>query len=72
MTGVAAEAIFRVTRVIHPRRGQNWGPGREPGPVREEADKALAAEVQAASERHAWISEAMQGLGAGYEAGAVS
>ena len=55
----------RGTIVIHPRHGQNWGPGCEPGPVREAADVILAAETRAANERHPWIGEAMSDTGTG-------
>jgi hypothetical protein len=63
---MAAEAVRLIHH--HPGRRRNWGPGREPGPVREMADKALAAEVRSANERHAWIGEAMKDPGAGCEA----
>jgi hypothetical protein len=65
---MAAEAVRLIHH--HPRRWRNWGPGREPGPVREEAGKALAAEARVANERHAWIGEAMQEPGTGQAPGA--
>jgi hypothetical protein len=70
VTDVAAEAVRLIHH--HPRRWRNWGPDREPGSVREEADKALATETRVANERHAWIGEAMKDPGAGCEAAAGS
>lgn len=67
---MAAEAVRFIHH--HPGRWRNWGPGREPGPVREMADKALAAEVRTVNERHAWIGEAMKEPGAVGEAVAGS
>ena len=73
LAGLDFPQAARVTRVIHPRRGQNWGPGREPSSVRGRADESLAAEIQAANERHPWNGEAMQETRtAGQETGAGS
>jgi len=48
-----------VTVVFSPSRGR-WGPGCEPGPVRDRACEYLAAETRAASEQHQWIGAAME------------
>lgn len=52
-------AATRSTTVIHPQRGQNWRPGREPASIRDRADENLAAEIRATNERHPWIGAAM-------------
>lgn len=57
--GAMPSTWARVTRVFHPRPGQNWGPGCEPGLVRDRADASLEAETRAADKRHPWIGAAM-------------
>lgn len=52
----------QVTVVFSPSRGR-WGPGCEPGPVRDKACEYLAAETRAAGEQHQWIGAAMQDAG---------